>query len=127
MSAVKVRGESAAHGAKVDEAVRALKRFAKGGLTDIDPDNKDHVSSYLTLRATVGRVDGKRLSHYLANKKATIQHGASSEMEYWGVPKLNFPDGLPEDFQDALVAQEDLQDAEVLGGGTFDQELYYII
>ena len=127
MSAVKVRGDSAAHGAKVDEAVRALKRFAKSGLTDIDPDNKDHVSSYLTLRATVGRVDGKRLSHYLANKKANIQHGAASEMEYWGVPKTNFPDGLPEDIQEALVAQEDLQEAEVLGGGTFDHELYYII
>ena len=116
-----------AHGAKVQEAVRALKRFTNAGVSGIDSSKQEHVNAYLTLRATVGRVDGNRLKSYLENKTTDVHHGARSKLEFWAVPKINFTEPLPEDIRNALVDPDDLSEAEIMGGGTVDHDEYWIV
>ena len=46
---------------------------------------------------------------------------------YWGVPKSNFPDGLPPVVAQAVATDEEIDNMEVRGGGTLDHQTYYIV
>jgi hypothetical protein len=43
------------------------------------------------------------------------------------VPKANFPEGLPPIVAQALATDEEIEDMEVRGGGTVDNQTYYIV
>ena len=98
-----------------EDATRALKRLTTQGY-DVDPLDSEDVSAYMTLREHSSRVDGKRLLAYLASKRTDLHQGSNTIIEYWAVPKSNFPDGLPDAMAHAEVAPEDLRHAVALGG-----------
>ena len=51
-----------------DDAIKALRRMRSQGY-DLNPQDSEHISAYMTLRANTGRIDGRRLVAYLASKR----------------------------------------------------------
>ena len=80
------------------DAVEALKRFKTKG-HPLDPNIDEHVQAYKVVRKVMGRVDPKRVIAYWNKGKKKLEHGTECALKYWGVPKENFPEGLPEDIQ----------------------------
>ena len=126
MSIVRSRGELVAHAAQIKCAQIALKRYQTDGCA-ADPHSNDHIQAYLQLRATAGCVSAETFMKYLASRISNAKHGANAEDQYWAVPKQNFPDGLPDKLKANVVSEEDLVQAQILGGGTFDFEGFYIL
>ena len=108
------------------DAVRALKRFELQG-HDVNSANPEHVEAYLQMRNQFDRIDGKRLLAFMASKQTNISQGATSVLAYWAVPKMNFPQGLPQDLLTAIAAPEDLEAAQLIGGNGIDHENYFIV
>ena len=104
----------------------AIRRMRNQGHS-VNEGNPEHVTAYCVLRLTHGRVDGQTLLTYLQNRQTDIGHGARSMLEYWAVPKNNFPNGLPDDIKGSQVTEEDLADATVLGGGHIDHDSIFIV
>ena len=78
---------------------------------DVDPDNNDHIESYMCLRETCKRVSPELSMTYLATRSRSVSHGESTTQEFWAAPKVNFPKLSPR-MTDALadpVACEDLK------------------
>ena len=104
----------------------AIRRMRNQGHS-VNEGNPEHVTAYCVLRLTHSRVDGQTLLMYLQNRQTDIGHGARSMLEYWAVPKNNFPNGLPDDIKGSQVTEEDLADATVLGGGHIDHDSIFIV
>ena len=109
-----------------NDAVLALRRYKTNGVA-LDPRNPSHINAYLIVRRTMGRVGPDKVLAYLATSKENIEHGAESYSKYWGVPKVNFPGGVPADIQPFVQTADSLADSALLGGGSIDHETYYII
>ena len=117
------------HGKAVStqEAVDALARFRDTKqLKQLDPTNEEHIKAYKVLRLSSGRVDWRKLLNYINNNKQSFEHGAAELLDYWGVPKNNFPEGLPADIETKQMQGDELEEAELVGGGKVDTVNYYV-
>ena len=67
--------------------------------------------------------------NFLNSKESNVVIGASAETKHWAVPKANFPAGLPQDIEDAIVDEEQLAELEAMGGDStrIDPNTYYVI
>ena len=126
MSIVRSRGELVAHDAVIKNAVITLKRYRTEGFA-VDPHSNEQQQALIQLRATAGRAGPETFMKYLESRTSHATHGANAEDQFWAVPKENFPDGLPEQLKAAVVREEDLLQAQIVGGGTFDFEDFYIL
>ena len=108
------------------EAIRSLKRFKSTGF-EVNPEDQEQIQAFLVLRNSVARVSAKSFVKYLQERQTSITNVANAELEYWAVPKMNFPDGLPDPLLSAVVLAEDLAEAQLLGGTTLDHENYFVV
>ena len=116
MTTVKLRGSADLTPDNID---KVLKRYKSEGHA-VDPENESHRTAYVQLRMVKERINGEAFAKFLAKKKDEIQLGGSSHVQYYGVPKTNFPGGLPEDLRSAEVPSEDLVSlAKSLGSTIF--------
>ena len=97
--------DNAKHGKIVsdEEAAAAIIRFRNNNWLQFDVNNTDHIEAYKVLRKSMGRVAPQNMEQYLKTRKPKMRHGAEDSIEFWGVPKRNFQDGLPEDIVPALM------------------------
>ena len=72
-------------------------------------------------------MDPNKLEKYLNTRQTNMRHGAEESLLFWGVPKSNFPEGLPDDIREALMRPEDLAEAELIGRGQVDTEIYFVV
>ena len=108
------------------DADRALRKYASMGHV-VDACNPDHIQAYMTLRTWHKRISADVFVKYLADRKTDVATGASSRLQYWGVPKRNFPNGLPEAMRDAEVSGGDLEALAAANGGEIDTQAYYVV
>jgi hypothetical protein len=86
-------------------AKAALNNFRRQNY-DLSPDNEAHLQAYLTLRDTVARITPEKLITYLQTLEQKVAHGEENKCEFWAVPRVNFPDGLPQHIAAAHVPAE---------------------
>ncbi len=111
-----------------EEAREAIRRYqTQRGFTDLDATNPEHIEGYRIRRQTMMRVPPEKLQSYLSSRESKMGHGSQDILDYWGVPKTNFPNGLPGDIRAALVTPESLSNAEMIGKGKVDTENYYVV
>ena len=89
--------------ANMKRANVALRRFRTLGFDDIKPNDEEHLRAWLSLHATQTRVDAQMVLTFLATKVDTVDYGARTLQRFWGVPRSNFPHGLPDDLVDYHV------------------------
>ena len=112
----------------IDAAKRAIKNFKTKGLDfTFDPNSNAQCTEYLQLRQCNERVTAETLMWSLQNKATSVDSSVSIRFTYYGVPKANFPDGLPKSLKASELGEEDLNDLECLSGAGIDTETYYII
>ena len=108
------------------QAKRSIDLRQKKGF-DLDSGNPDHVTTYLQLRKFNARVTAESLVSALRNRETTLDMSAGHRFEYYGVPKRNFPDGLPPAIMALEVKPEEIAELEQVGGGKMDSEDYYVV
>ena len=104
---------------------KALTSYRRAGF-DVDLSNPSHVAAYVSMRQWCQRITGGGLLHHLKNHEKKIGAGAKVKTQFWAVPKVNFPKGLPSVLEDCVVLPDQLQDNELSGGGRIDRDTYYI-
>ena len=92
-----------------DEAIRAALQGYKRQAIPVDPDDPDHIQAYRDLRQQYSRVDPQKFIKFLQNRKQQIESGNLAKINFWAVPKLNFPRGLPEKIKKAEVPDDELE------------------
>ena len=95
--------------ASLADACSALKRFKKEG-HPLDPNNEAHIAAYQFILAVSGRPDPKKVVAHLNLTVNKLEHSSETTLKYWGVPKENFTEGLPEDIKPAEKTKEELED-----------------
>ena len=67
--------------------------------------------------------------NFLNSKQSNVVIGASAETKHWAVPKANFPAGLPQDIEDAIVDEEQLAEFEAMVGESTraDPNTYHLV
>ena len=121
-------GCNANQSALVESAKRALREFSKKNLEfEFDPQNNEHVSCYLQLRRCSPRITAESFMKFFQSQKTSVDSSAGERFEYYGVPKVNFPNGLPPEIQKSELHDEDIAGLEMLGGGNIDTDEYFII
>ena len=67
--------------------------------------------------------------NYIKNAKTETATGGGWHIDFWGVPKTNFPDGLPPHIEQAQVKPDMLEHWELAGGNSAkaDTDSYFII
>ena len=115
--------------ANPDAAQRAIKNFQHKGEVDFnfDPKNAEQIKTYMHLRTFYPRITPQMLKTAMQEQKTEITQGGAMRSQYWGVPKENFPKGLPKNLKDSELPTEQLADYMVMGGANIDTEVYYII
>ena len=103
-------------GVTMADAAKALSRYRGQGFDVCDPQSLHQCRLYLQLRTTKARPDAGTFVRFMNNSKQHLTMGARAETKYWGVPKFNFPDGLPEDIERAIVDEDTLAEMEAQGG-----------
>jgi hypothetical protein len=116
-----------ARAAQMVAAKESLKRMQKDGAQDISPDNEAQVDAFVAMRQWKNRISAAALREYMAKRTQVIDQGAKQRIEYFGVPKSNFPDGLPERVSQWELTDNDLEGAELLGGATVDRCNFFVI
>ena len=103
----------------------ALMGYKRQDYRLVDPDDPEHIDAYLELRRTTRRVQPDAFIAYLKKRVKALRNGEQTEIEFWAVPKSNFPKGLPPKILDACVADE----SEILEGQSLsvDRDKYYVI
>ena len=96
----------------------AVRRLRLGG-HDVDENNETHVQAFLALRARAPRVSGNRLAAYIRSLDRPV--GPPPRLDFWAVPRVNFPDGLPLRCLDAVVPPE-----HTTGSALSGDEYYFI-
>ena len=79
----------------------------------LDPDKEAleaHIAAYQFIRKVSGRPDPKKVVAHLNHAVNKLEHGAESSLTYWGVPKENFKEGLPEDIKASENTSEELEE-----------------
>ena len=110
------------------DAAKALSRYRNKGFDMFDPQSPHQCRLYLQLRTTKARPDATTFLKFMNSSKQHLTMGARAETKYWGVPKFNFPDGLPEDIERAIVDEDKLAEVEAQGGDMkIDPNTYYVI
>ena len=107
-------------------AETALAGYKRAGF-DADPHNPDHIAAYVAMRQFSLRVSPQAFMNSLKNQVKQVTSGAKVKRQYWAVPKVNFPLGLPPDLADCVIAQDQIELMEVTGGGTIDTDTYHIL
>ena len=109
-------------------AQRTIAHFAKQGMDfDFNPDDKDQITAYLQLRQFSQRATADTLIWSLKNSKTSVDSSAGLRLEYYGVPKANFPNGLPARIQSSELCAADIEEMGLMAGGDIDTDAYYII
>jgi len=108
------------------QVTRSLQLFKQQGF-DVDPHNSDQIAAFLDLKQFCARVTPEKFVAHFASQKSSISSSAGARTEYFGVPKVNFPDGLPESIRTAEVDPTTLDFLELIGGGSVDRDLTYIV
>ncbi len=107
-------------------ATRALSAFKNKGFA-VDPNNSDHIRSYLAMRNFSHRITPESFTQYLESKTTAVASTIGARIEYWAVPKTNFPDGLPPALRAAVLGPEELSTYELMSGGAVDLETVYVL
>ena len=107
------------------QARTALLGYRRQAFKIVDPDDSDQIDAYLELRRTTRRVLPETFIAYLKKRVKTMRNGEQVSLDFWAVPKTNFPKGLPPKILDACVDE----DSEILEGLTLrvDRAKYYVI
>ena len=94
----------------------------------IDDKDTQQCRLYLQMRLTNPRASAEKFLRFMKNAKQDITMGAKAETKYWGVPKINFPHGLPEDIERAIVDENTLAEMEAQTGEMkIDPNAYWVI
>ena len=119
------------------DARNALGNMRRGGTTGADPNNDQQVELYLNMRRQYARVRPQafiaRLRQFLhaapEEAQVTTDVGTKFILSYWGVPKENFPGGLPQALLSFEVTDEELEMAELEGGGSAQvaRDAFYVV
>ena len=107
-------------------AETALAGYKRAGYA-ADPRNADHVEAYVFLRQTSMRVSPQAFMELLKTRVKTDGMGAKVLTQYWAVPKVNFSEGLPPTLADCLVLRDQLEEMEIIGGGSVDHAMYFVL
>ena len=114
--------------AQKESAMRSIKAFQKSGVNfNFDPENQEQIRTYLQLKQISKRVTPGQIKAAMENQKSEVTSVGAMRFNYWGVPKSNFPDGLPAKIQASELPEDEAEDYMVMGGGTIDTSSYYII
>ena len=107
----------------------ALQGYRRSGFTTVDPDNIRHIELYQHLRKTMDRIYPKTFLLHLNGAKQETTAGSGWAIKYWGVPKKNFPEGLPPDIAAAEKSPDAIQELELAGGSNtkVDTDNLYVI
>ena len=110
-------------------AERAIKAFKERGGVDFvfDPSNKEQLCTYMQLKQVSTRVTPQALAKALTTQKTDVVQGGAMRFSYWGVPKNNFPKGLPAKLQQSELPEHEANDYMIMGGASIDLDLYYIV
>ena len=110
-------------------AERAIKGFQTRGEVEFafDPHNQEQIRTYMQLRQINMRSTAQQLATVMKNEKTEVTQGGAMRFHYWGVPKNNFPKGLPAKLQESELPTDQVKDYMIMGGATIDTDVYYIL
>ena len=112
-------------------AERAIKAMADKASKDetfvFDSENPDQVRAYMQLRLTHQRITPLQFKKTLQSSKSEVTHAGAMRCTYWGVPKSNFPNGLPDMIKQNELPDDQAKDYMIMGGGSIDTDVYYLI
>jgi len=113
------------------KAVRALNGMEAKGF-DVNPKDPTHIQVYITMRQWSQRIYAADFVSHMNNMKTSfpphhISTTGSCRIQYWGVPKENFPHGLSPGLIKSEVHQNDIAMFELVGGGEIDTAAYFLI
>ena len=113
-----------------DPAARQLATWAKS-CPAIDPSSAEQMELFSKLRRDAGDMGRVSLRLFLAKLPGLTKRvdcGASVELLAFGVPKSNFPNGLPAHLQQVLLSAADLEEYELAGAeqGHMDTSAFFL-
>ena len=114
-------------GDRHNNAVRSLATFRRSGYDGVDEHNPDHIEAFLKMKQWQARISGPMFARHVAGMTTTVVSSAGVRSEYYGVPKTNFPDGLPESVRKSELSADDLANLELTSGGSLDTDTYFIV
>ena len=94
---------------------------------NFDPKDQTQITAYMQLRQFTSRVTPENLIKEIKSAEASIDSAASERLAVWGVPKGNFPRGLPPKLREMEWSEGDIEDMQLLGGGRLDKDAFYIV
>ncbi len=110
-----------------NDAIRALTSYAKSG-KPVDPSDESSIELYINMRSTMQRVSADTFVRWSTNSSKRMSLGCAWEVGYYGVPKSNFPKGLPPPIKKLEVPTSTLEGCQLMGGGTeVDHANYYVV
>ena len=92
-----------------------------------NPDDKAHITAYMQLRQFTPRVTAEALLQELKENKTSVDSFASTKLACWGVPKNNFPGGLPDSIKQFELSGNDIEDMCLPGGAQLDEDNYFVV
>ena len=108
------------------DAERAIKAYEKGW-PQVDHTNAEQVQAYMEMRQWSKRITGEAFVKYLQKRKVNVTTGSRNVLPYWGVPKENFPSGLPETLLASELSASESAGMELMGGAEIDTDGYFIV
>ena len=112
-------------------AISQLTVWSKQGY-DVSPTDEDQVRLFMQLRggcADNGRLTPRLFSKWRLSAKDESSMSAALSLRAIGIPKSQFPDGLPGALKGAELLPEELAEYELTGGnlGSLDLANYYVM
>ena len=115
----------------LEAATRAIKGMQKNRQHnvefDFDPDDKEQITTYMQLRQTCARISPQQLANAMKKQTSQVVSVGTLRISYWGVPKGNFPDGLPANIAGSELTNAQVQEMELLGGAKINTDELYIV
>ena len=109
-------------------ASQALRRYRNDGIAIADPKDEAQCRLYMQLRTAKPRATAQEFLTFMKNARQEITTGAKAETSYWGVPKINFPHGLPEEIERAIADENTLAEMEAQSGEMkLDPLAYWVV
>lgn len=112
--------------AAVANAKRSLAQFKSSG-HNVDQFNGDHLKIFMQLRSFAKRVTPEMLVQAISKHKKNFEVSAGARTEYFGVPKVNFPNGLPPEIKSMEVSSEDIETIFQTCDCSMDTANFYVI
>ena len=94
------------------DAERAVKGYEKSG-AEVDHTDLAHVQAYIEMRNFSKRITADAFATYLRKRKVDVNTGSQVRLPYWGVPKKNFPSGLPSTVLGSEFSASEVSDLEL--------------